>query len=150
MDLNLWGYFSYNLELGGFLNSNNISAIDQYYLNTNQSRVVLDKDYLKSFKLIPYYTSITQNKFANIFFEYHLEGKLMDNLPVLKNWGIKSVIGLNRSQFSSEHSYSELSFGIENLGINGIPIFRLDYVWSFENTSLLRNGLVLHVSNTFN
>lgn len=150
VDLNLWGYLGYSIEAGTFLTSNNLTAIDYKHFRGNMVNYNLGANYLNTYKVLHNYVNSTSRSYVSLFSEYHLEGRLMDKIPVLKNWNIKSVIGYNLLRIKETSSnYQELSFGLENIGIKGIPILRLDYVWTFRGTNYLDSALVLGIFQEF-
>ena len=132
VNLNLWGYFSYSLEGGRFLNDTKVEYADFFHFNGNQSYLASQRDFLQSFKRLRYYELSTDQAFGKIHFEYHPSGKFMDKIPYLKNTNMKFVLGY-ASLFTRDINYREFSIGIDGIGFAGIPFLRLDYTWSFPN-----------------
>ena len=149
LGLGLWGYLSYNIEYGNFLRKKNMTIVDHYHIQGNPFHFIASGNYLNRFKTLRNYELSTINDFGVLFSEYHFDGRLMDNIPLLRNWGIKTVVGFNAARISTQETM-EASIGIEDLGIGGISIFRIDYAWSFTSDQLLNHGFYISLSNNIN
>jgi hypothetical protein len=148
LNLDLWGFLQWNLEVGGFLAQENLTDVDQNHFLGNEPIVTLNINPLRRYKRLPYYEHSTTDDYLSLFSEYHLEGKLMDKVPILKNTGITTVIGYNLLQ-QENFNYQEVSIGLENIGFKGVPLFRVDYVWDFISGDLNGHGVVIGVLQDF-
>ena len=149
LGIGLWGYFSYNLEVGGFLKKDNVPFIDHYHIEGNPLNFILNSNYLSRFKSVDNYQLSTTENFGVLFSEYHLDGRLMDNIPGVRNWGIKTVFGFNIAKINTDE-IMEASIGLEDIGIGGVSLFRVDYAWSFTTTDLFNHGIYFTLSNNIN
>jgi len=146
--LNLWGYMSYNLEVGHFLTKENVGKQDFFHFNGNQSTLMIDPNLLNRFMLLRDYSLSTDGSYFKSSVEFHLEGKLFDKIPFLKNTDMSSVLGYRQLQ-TTEGQFHEISFGIENIKLFGIPLLKLDYAWSFGEGTYRKHGLFISSTSSF-
>lgn len=98
---------------------------------------------------MPHYTYSTTNDYVAGFYEHNLDGYILDLIPLVNRLGWKSVISGNTLIRKDETNYFELAVGISDVKIGKFSLFRLDYVWSFDNGGLLDRGLVIGLSTLF-
>jgi hypothetical protein len=66
----------------------------------------------------------------------------LDKIPAVRKLGWMMVVGLKYLKIPTQPDYTELSFGIDNIGIGPLRLFRLDgIVYGSPNDP--RFGLVL-------
>ncbi len=99
---------------------------------------------------MPFYKYTTTNNYISGFYEHNLDGFLLDLIPEVNKLGWKTVIGANALVRQNQSNYYECSFGISEVKIKSIVLFRFDYVWSFDDTGLVDRGIVLGLSSLFN
>ncbi|HYK47114.1 MAG TPA: DUF5686 family protein, partial [Parafilimonas sp.] len=128
MNFKLAGEFSYNIDIGGFLNDNLVFAQDYRHFNGNQT--IFASKYLNSFQVAPYYAnSTTASFYATAHGEHHFNGFLTNKIPMFKrlNWNL--VAGTNAFYVNSSNNYVEVFAGLENI----LKILRFDVVGSYLN-----------------
>lgn len=126
------GYLEFNLEGGTFLNDRAIYFMDYQHFNGNQPKVGNPFNYMSSFKRLPYYAYSTKDQYFEGHFQHHFEGYLLDKLPGLRKLGWYSVLGAAVLYTPEQKWYSELSFGLDNIGFGALRLFRIDAVLSHE------------------
>ncbi len=136
IDLHLGGRFAYNITAGGFFNKAQLFAPDYQHYYGNRS--ALATDYLQGFQLAEYYNlSNAANFYTEAHAEYHLNGLLTNQIPLLKKWNWFFVAGSN-ALFYKDRQYVEYYFSIENI----LKLLRIDFVQSYNpqggNTSGIR------------
>ena len=126
----LGGLLKYNISVGGFLNSKTVFIQDYQHFNGNRS--TLAGEYLNSFQLSSYYQNSTiANIYGILHLEHHFNGLITNKIPFFKrlNWNL--VGGTNAFYVNTLSNHTELFIGLENI----LKIFRIDYVYGFENGS---------------
>ena len=129
---------------GVFLNSNRMFFADYTHFMGNEFTFRLDP-YVGRYFQLPYYTDSTNDKYFSFHYEQHLNGFLLDRVPLLNKLGITTVISTNLLLTGDRDAYYELSVGLENLGIGPVRNFRLDFVNSWRGTSHDQFGVYLGV-----
>ncbi len=139
---------------GYFLRHKNLSFMDLHHASGNQTIFGTPDTYVRSFFLLPYYAYATDQPYAEIHAQHHLEGWLLDKIPLLRKLNWKEVFGANLyyadqpsldSAFKGKLPYWELNWGFENIGINAIRPLRVDVAFGFFGKDFYRTGVVLGV-----
>lgn len=141
VNLKLGGLFRYGFTVGGFLNRDNVQVPDFTHFDGNQ--VIFAGEYLHTFQLLPYYKYSNDAYFyTTAHIEHHFNGLLTNKIPGFKkiNWYL--VIGGNAFYINKQQRYGELFAGLENI----LKIFRVDWVWGFENQLQPRNGFRISIT----
>lgn len=136
LNLKLGGRFSYRTTFGGFIQSKSVYLPD--YIHFNGNRIASHANFLSSFQLAPYYQySTTQNFYAAIFTEYHLNGLLTNKIPGFKklNWFL--VVGSNSLMIKQRHPYNEIFIGLDNI----LKTIRIDFVHASIHNGVKTSGL---------
>ena len=126
--LGLFGYFEINGQVGTFLNDNAVSFVDFKHFNGNQTIIGNPTRYLSSFMRLPYYEYSTQNLYAQVHFQHHFEGFLLDKIPGIRKLGFSTVLGTSILYTDDQGTYSEYTFGIDKIGWSAFRFLRLDFV----------------------
>jgi uncharacterized protein DUF5686/carboxypeptidase-like protein len=141
----LVGESEFILKGGVFLNSNKMRFIDFQHFNGNQTTLFNPDNFLSSFILLPYYERSTNDYYLEGHYQHHFNGFLFDKIPLLRKAGFKTVLGASFLNTPENGNYSELSFGIENLGFGIMKIFRVDAVASFDEWKYRKFGVRLGI-----
>ncbi|MEM9548596.1 MAG: DUF5686 and carboxypeptidase regulatory-like domain-containing protein [Bacteroidota bacterium] len=149
VNYNLLGFGKFNIEASTFLNRDEVQFMDFHHFLTNTTRVAVRSRYMRGFKMMPHYAYGTTNDYVLGFYEHHLDGYLMDLLPLANKLGWETVIGGSALVRSDASNYYEVSAGIKDIKIGSFSLFRLDYVWSFGDEGLMNRGLVIGLSGLF-
>lgn len=149
MNYKLLGYGKFNIEASTFLNRNSVEFIDYHHFLTNTTLITLRNRYMTGFKMMPHYGYSTTNDYLLGFYEHHLNGYILDLIPLVNKLGWETVIGGSALVRKDDTNYYELSAGIKDVKISSFSLFRLDYVWSFGNEGLMDRGIVIGFSGLF-
>jgi len=154
MHLGLWGTLSYQITVGGFINTRNMYFMDYYHVNGNRTFALNKlKDpgdvggepaTIAGFMLCDYYVFSTTKPFFEAHAEHHFNGFLVNKLPLLRKARLQEVLGVHYLLCNQNTNYAELSIGIEHIGLGDfMPGFlRIDYVSSFTTVyGQLRHGI---------
>ncbi|MCB0522880.1 MAG: DUF5686 and carboxypeptidase regulatory-like domain-containing protein [Saprospiraceae bacterium] len=151
----LGGYSEWSAGAGLFLQKNAYSFMDLYHPSGNLTNFGSPTRYSRSFLLLPYYAYATDQPFVEAHAQHHLQGWLLDKLPLLRKLNWKEVIGgsiFYAEQESRDPAYTgklpywELNAGFENIGIKAIRPLRIDFAWSFFGNEFHRFGFLIGVS----
>lgn len=130
--LGVRGNFEFMINGAKFFNASTIQFVDYKHFNTSQILLTNPENYFKSFLLMPYYEYSTADAYFQAHVEHHFNGYFLDKIPLLNKLGWRLVAG-GKYLWQEEKRYSELHFGIDNMGIGLFKLLRWDFVWSFEN-----------------
>lgn len=145
INMNTLGYGTVNLEYGTFLRKGAIEFPDFFHFIGGQGLLNFHDRYIYGFKVMPFYEFSTENDYILMVYEHHFDGYLLDRIPMLKNSGLKSVLGLG-FMHSGNKKYYEVTFGFENIGIGSLSMFRIDYGLGFTPDGLINHGPRLGLS----
>jgi len=136
INLKLAGVFNLAFSMGGFLNRDSVAIPDYTHFNGNQ--LPLAAPYLSSFQLAPYYRySNTESFYTTLHAEYHLNGFLTNKIPLFRAFNWHLVGATNAFYVNKSNNYVEASVGLENI----LKIFRLDFLWGFEQGNKTMTGV---------
>lgn len=144
------GYTSWNVGGGYFLRQNKLSFMDLHHPIGNRTIASQTDLYDRSFFLLPYYAFSTQKGYVEVHAQHHLEGWLLDKIPLLRRLNWKEVIGA-RLYYADQESrdpayagtlpYWEANIGFENIGIKAIRPLRMDFAFGFLGKDLYLTGV---------
>lgn len=132
LSLSRFGKLSYRIDGGLFLNADDISFLDFKHFNGNQTRVVVDGDFLERFNLLPYYERSTNQNHSSFRLEHNFEGFVMNRLPLLRHLKSNLILGSKSLFIEGRSPYHELSIGLDRLGFGKFRFLRLDYVIPYD------------------
>ncbi len=151
----LGGYSQWNIGGGIFLRKENLGFMDLYHPLGNQTIFANPDNYQRGFFLLPYYAYATSEPFAELHFQHHLEGWLLDKIPLIRKLNWKEVFGANvfyanqpsrDPAFTGKLPYWEVNWGFENIGIKAIRPLRVDVAFGFFGSDFYRSGVTLGIS----
>ena len=127
------GDFVYNLKGGTFFGAEDISFVDYQHFNGNQTRIGTSGNYTNVFNLLPYYQLSTNKSYLEGHIEHDFRGWILGKIPGINKLNFNLVAGAHALSIEGNKPYTELSLGIDNLGIGSFRFLRVDYVKSFYN-----------------
>jgi hypothetical protein len=140
--MGVWGRSVFRLEAGKFLNNKALQFMDFEHFNGNQTNSGNPANYNYSFFKLPYYDYSTDDEFLEMHIQHYFEGFILDKIPAVRKLGWMMVAGLKYLKTSAQPGYTELSLGIDNIGIGPLRLFRVDGVL-YGRPDDLRFGWVL-------
>ena len=135
------GTLGINLKAGTFINGDNISFVDYKHFNGNRTHVGTSARYLNVFNLMPYYSNSTNKSYFEAHLEHNDKGYIMNKIPLLSKLQSTLVLGFHSLAVPDRKPYTEFTVGLDNLGFGKLKLFRLDYVYSYQN-GIQENGIV--------
>ncbi|MBL7826772.1 MAG: carboxypeptidase-like regulatory domain-containing protein [Saprospiraceae bacterium] len=148
----LAGYTRWNVDAGLFVRKKNMSFMDFYHPMGNQTFLTNRDNYTRSFLMLPYYAYSTNKPYFEAHAQHHLQGWLLDKIPLVRKLNWKEVFGAGvyyadqpslDPAFTGELPYWELNFGFENIGIKAFRNLRLDVVWGFFGSEFYKTGFMV-------
>src|SRR5690606_35422050 len=127
------GNFAYRLNSCTFFNADKIAFMDYQHFNGNQTRIGTSSGYLNVFNLLPYYDLSTNGSYFEGHMEHDFKGFLLGKVPLLNKLNYNLITGAHFLSTQDKKPYSELSVGMDNIGIGKFRLLRVDYVHSFYN-----------------
>lgn len=127
------GEFATDFGSGKFINGKGITFADYKHFNGNQTHIGTTEKYLNVFNNLPYYTHSTNDSYFEFHSEYDDKGYIMNKIPLLDLLRSSLVLGYHNLSVPNTKPYSELTFGLNNLGFGKFKMFRIDYVRSYQN-----------------
>ncbi len=141
------GHLSYMVKSGVFLKKG-ASFPDVFHFVGQEVIPRFIHKYNNSYRLLPYYILDNENPYVSTFSQYHLDGLVMDKIPLLNRLGWKFVITLN-GLFREDIQYLEPGIGLEGIRVGPFDLFRLDYYWGGDQNGYRNKGLRLGFVNFF-
>ncbi len=131
LGMRMLGRFNYTLSIGGFLNKNYAGIPDMNHIYGNQTIIA---NPLGSFQLAPYYRfSNTADLYGEIHAEWHLGGLLSNKIPLFRRLNWYFAAGTNTLYIDRNNYYSEIFFGIENIGWKLVRFGSVNFVAGYES-----------------
>jgi hypothetical protein len=127
------GKFEYNFKAGSFFNADDISFIDYYHFNGNQTHIGTGS-YLNVFNNLPYYALSTNDSYLEFHAEHDFNGFLLGKLPLLNKLNFNLIVGAHALATPDNKPYQEYTVGIDNIGWGKFRFLRLDYVRSYQGS----------------
>lgn len=142
------GKLFYYLRAGAFLKQKNIAFMDNLQVKGNQMFIVTGANRKNNFGFLEYYRFFTNNKYAEGHLEHNFKGSVLGRVPLLNRLNLHLIVGAKTMFMSDIKPYSEVSFGVENIGIGKWRFLRVDYVQSFYGGGE-KNGILLGMDLSF-
>ena len=141
--MGLIGYTELQGEYGSFLNKQALQFIDFQHFNGNETCFGNPRDYMTSFMNLPFYRFSTSGNYVMIHAQHHFEGFILDKLPLIRKLGFKEVIRLAYLNTPELGNYTEIGFGIDNIGFGLFRFLRLDLSWQLKGREITSNPIFM-------
>ncbi|OAQ40394.1 hypothetical protein A5893_05450 [Pedobacter psychrophilus] len=132
LDMGLWGYGSYSVSAGKFLDAKTVYFPEWRHFSGNSALVF--NPGLKSFHLLDFYTYSTSRFFMEAHFEHNFNQKFSARIPVIRKLKLEELLGGGYLTQPDRGDYFEAYIGLRRWA------FRADYAWSFDKFGLLNQG----------
>ncbi len=139
------GHSEFNIKAGTFFNKKRMQVVDYQHFGGNETFIGSPNVYANSFLQLPYYSNSTAGSFFEAHYQHHFDGFFMDKIPLIRKLGWQVAVGANFLYTESEKDYTEVYFGIDNIGIKIFRLFRVDVVSSFRQGEFDQVGVVLGI-----
>ena len=128
--------FSYQANVGKFLNNKHLYFEDFQHFNTQPSSFMFSP-YTNSFRLLPFYQYSTSRQFAEAHAEWQSRRLVVKQLPLFKNSSASEVLFVNYLGTPEINNYMEAGYGIHNLFL----LLNVEAVAGFENGKYRSAGI---------
>jgi Family of unknown function (DUF5686)/CarboxypepD_reg-like domain len=143
--MNIYGYSEYALDFGTFLGKQNLSFVDYFHFNGNETCIGNPNQYMTVFHQLPFYKYSTAGTNLQLHYQHHFQGVMFDKIPYIRKLGWNEVIRVAYLNTPELKNYTEFSFGIENMGWGLFRILRVDLGTSFVNGKLGKPDLMIGI-----
>jgi hypothetical protein len=133
----VFGYSSFYIGAGKFLNNDNLYYPDYKQFNGNEE--LFAKGGIDSFLLLNYYTFSSSTEYIEGHFEQNFSGFILNKIPLIRKLKLQEIVDVNYLSTSTLKNYTELGFGVQYLN------FRVMYGTSFNSGSKTNSAIRLGI-----
>lgn len=128
LDFGVANQFSYQLDMGGFLNKDKLYFEDFRHFNALPVNFLFSP-YANSFRLLPMYKYSTSQRFLDAHANLSTRKLILKQLPLVRNSSFSERLFVNYLTTPQLSNYVETGYGINNVFL----MFNLEVVAGFEN-----------------
>lgn len=128
----LWGYFSFVVGAGKFLNNNRIYYPEIKHFRGNNSLFSVPE--LRKFQFLDFYLFSTDKEYLEAHFEHNFSGLFTNKIPFLRQAKLEEVVGASYLSQPVKRNYTEFYFGFQRL------IFRATYGFAYDGGKRVEQG----------
>ncbi len=121
IDAGLWGYSSFYISFGKFLNNKSLFYPDMRHFNGNQTAIY--NPLFPNFHFLDFYRFATDDEYFESHIEHNFSGRYLSRIPLLKKLRLEEIIG-GACLLQPRNHYTEAYIGFQRL------VFRLDFGFS--------------------
>ena len=136
IDYGFDNHFSYQLNVGKFLNSKQLYFEDFQHFNTQLPNFIFSPTE-NSFRLLPFYLFSTESQFAEAHVNFQTYRLILKRLPLIKSSSISELIFLNYLSNPEIKNYVEAGYGFSNLFL----FLGAEVITGWENGTFRSAGL---------
>ncbi len=123
--LGLFGYTSFVVGAGKFLNSNKLFYPEFKHFRGNNAMFFPPN--LRKFRFLDFYQYSTNQHYFEAHLEHNFSGFILNKIPLLRKLKLEEVVGINYLTQPEKKNYTEYYFGIQRL------VFGISYGFAFDN-----------------
>jgi len=131
----LWGYSSFVLGAGKFINNNTVYYPDNKHFRGNNS--LLGQPNLRKFLFLDFYLFSTNRQYVEAHFEHNFSGLLTNKVPMLRKLKLEELVGISYLSQPIKRNYTEFYFGLQRL------IFKATYGFAYDGNKRVNHGFRL-------
>ena len=131
----LWGYTSYVLSAGKFLNNNKVYYPEFKHFRGNNALFI--RPDLRRFLFLDFYQFSTNEQYAEAHLEHNFSGLFSNKIPLIRRLKLEEVLGVSYLTQPLKENYTEFYFGIQRL------IFRAVYGFAYDGEKKIQHGFKL-------
>lgn len=128
----LWGYSSFMISAGKFLNNKIVYYPDQKHFRGNNS--LTTQPDLRKFQFLDFYAYSTNKQYFEAHLEQNFAGLIMNKLPIARKLKLEELLGFNFLTQPDKKNYKEFYFGLQRL------IFRATYGFAYDGNKKVQHG----------
>ncbi|WP_343531861.1 DUF5686 and carboxypeptidase regulatory-like domain-containing protein [Pedobacter sp.] len=130
--LGLFGYTSFVVGAGKFLNSNKLFYPEFKHFRGNNAMFFPPN--LRKFRFLDFYQYSTDQHYFEAHLEHNFSGFILNKIPLLRKLKLEEVVGINYLTQPKKKNYTEYYFGIQRL------VFGISYGFAFDNGKRVDQG----------
>lgn len=131
--LGLFGYSSFSLGAGKFLNNNTVYYPDSKHFWGNNS--TLFPPNLRRFRYLDFYIYNTDKQYFEAHFEHNFAGFITHKIPLVRDLKLEEFVGINYLTQPDKRNYTEYYVGLKRL------IFSISYGWAYDGNKKVDEGI---------
>ncbi|WP_199120143.1 DUF5686 and carboxypeptidase regulatory-like domain-containing protein [Pedobacter sp. ASV28] len=132
ISLGLWGYTSFVLGAGKFLNNKTVYYPDFKHFRGNIALIFPPN--LRKFSYLDFYLYSTDRQYFEGHLEHNFSGFFINKIPLLRKLKLEEFVGVNYLTQPLKTNYTEFYFGLSRL------IFRASYGFAYDEKKKISQG----------
>ncbi len=132
ISLGLYGYTSFVLGAGKFLNNDQIYYPEFKHFRGNNA--MLFPPNLRKFRFLDFYQYSTNQHYAEAHIEHNFSGFITNKIPFLRKLKLEEVIGFSYLTQPQKKNYTEYYFGLQRLVVG------VSYGFAYDNGTRVSQG----------
>ncbi|RDC55064.1 carboxypeptidase-like regulatory domain-containing protein [Pedobacter chinensis] len=130
--LGLWGYTSFLVGAGKFLNNSKLYYPDYKHFAGNISTIFPPN--LRKFQYLDFYQFSTNQQYFEAHLEHNFSGFFLNKVPLLRKAKLEEFIGGGYLSSPEKRNYKEFYFGLQRL------VLRASYGFAYDGARKLTQG----------
>lgn len=130
--LGLFGYTSFVLGAGKFLNNNKVYYPEFKHFRGNNAKFFPPN--LRKFRFLDFYQYSTNQHYLEGHLEHNFSGFILNKIPLLRKLKLEEIVGLSYLTQPEKKNYTEYYFGIQRL------LFGISYGVAYDNGKKVNQG----------
>ena len=131
----LWGYTSFLVGTGKFLNNKNLYYLDYKHFAGNISTIFPPN--IRKFQYLDFYQFSTKEQYFEAHLEHNFAGFFINKIPLVRELKLEEFIGGGYLSSPEKRNYKEFYFGLQRL------IFRASYGFAYDGNRKISQGFRL-------
>ena len=132
ISLGLWGYTSFLVGAGKFLNNSKMYYLDYKHFKGNISTIFPPN--LGKFQYLDFYQFSTNQQYFEAHLEHNFAGFFLNKVPLLRKAKLEEFMGGGYLSSPEKRNYKEFYFGIQRL------VLRASYGFAYDGAKKLTQG----------
>jgi hypothetical protein len=128
----LWGYSSFVIGTGKFLNKEKIFYPEAKHFRGNKSLFSVPN--LRKFQYLDFYLFSTDREYLEAHFEHNFSGLFTNKVPLIRKLKLEEIIGASYLSQPIKRNYTEFYFGLQRL------ILRATYGFAYDGNKRVAHG----------
>ena len=128
----LWGYSSFVVGAGKFLNNKVVFYPESKHFRGNNSLTSLPD--IRKFSFLDFYQYSTDRHYFEAHAEHNFAGLIMNKIPLIRKLKLEEVIGGSYLNQPLKKNYKEFYYGLQRL------IFRVTYGYAYDGNRKVQEG----------
>jgi len=128
----LWGYTSFTIGAGKFLNNRSVYYPEFKHFRGNISLIFPPN--LRKFQYLDFYQFSTDKQYFEAHAEHNFAGFFTNKVPLLRKLKLEEFMGINYLTQPEKRNYTEFYFGLQRL------ILRASYGFAYDGNKRISHG----------